>query len=283
MALESVRVFCMEMFIDKNVDTPLTYRLWLEKALAKARLHYPKDNIHRLLVFPEFVSLPLIFNEDTFTKYIDEFIQLFSKMAVDEKAYILTCGPSRKNNKFYNEAFLFDPLGNCIFTTCKYNLTDEENILGFIPSVTPPKVITLPFGVVGVAICLDAFSTPYIKSLKKLGASIILQPSANPQSWLEKAKLSNVWQPLEWTKATAGMVAPENVPISYLINPMLRGLDKNGTYFDGQSSIVCASSDFLSCPYQGVTEKFQAKYVYCSSYENHSESQIGWHTIDGIL
>ncbi len=276
MKFETVRVFCMEMVLDPSVNSVSSFRQWLEKAVEKAQPFYTADQTHKLLVFPEYTSLAIIYNEQTYEKYYQACLQVFSDMGKNEKAYVLASSPSKIGESLYNMAFLFDPFGECVHTTAKCNVTNSEQNLGFISANQEPKAIELPFGKIAIAICLDVFNESYINNLKQQGTQIVLQPSANPQAWAAPAKSSGVWQPLEWTSATVGVVNPRNYPIQYVINPMLHGTDKVGHFFDGQSSIVRASSSFHHCPYVGVEKEFQAEFVYCSGLAESHSSQVGW-------
>lgn len=87
--------------------------------------------------------------------------------------------------RVYNTAFSFAPTGTVLGRTPKVYLTaGAESQAGLSKgSLADLRLIHLPVGKVGVAICLDAFYSSVIEHFDGLGAEIIVQPSANHASW----------------------------------------------------------------------------------------------------
>ena len=274
---QKVRLFCIQPILNAFADDIIKYQAWLESILAITRLDFLLGaNEHNLVVFPEYISQSLVYNYTSLQKYGQDILGIFSKIAQKEQVYLLASIPIRENFTMYNAAFLFNPQGEISISTKKINLTSSEIKLGFSCSPSIPTYCELPFGKVGIAICLDAFNADYIQYMKENGVKILLMPSANPQLWNQPAVDSGVWQPLEWTRAIVHAVQSQHASISYLVNPMMIGVDSEGRRFDGQSSIVASSTVLHDCPYIGVEKRFFAKFLYCSEYTNSQNHQVGW-------
>lgn len=139
-----------------------------------------------------------------------------------------------RDNKVYNISYLFGPDGLIIGRQKKVYLIDLEGPQGL--DVQPAKlselkVFNTPMGKIGIAICLDAFKQDVLNELKKQGADILVQPSANPGPWTYE-------QREDWLNGSWFAVAKQKM-FKYAINPMMTGsiLDLQ---FYGQSSIIAA-------------------------------------------
>jgi len=148
----------------------------------------------------------------------------------------------------YNTAFVWGPDGALLGTTRKVNLTPPEidilnlsnGALGDVP------VFDTPAGRIGIAISLDAFIPEYVHRLDDLGATLVLQPDANPGLWATPP--GEIWQPDEWTESVLGMLRADLPNLTYNATSMMAGnffpgaLDQTGhpagILFDGQSTVT---------------------------------------------
>jgi hypothetical protein len=147
----------------------------------------------------------------------------------------------------YNTAFLWGPDGALLGTTHKVFLTPpERELLNLSPgALDDVRVFDTPAGRIGIAISLDAFTSAYVHRLDDLGATLVLQPDANPGLW---ATPGAFWQPDDWTGSVLGMLAPDLPNLTWNATSMMTGnffpgaLDATGVpagiVFDGQSSIT---------------------------------------------
>ncbi len=139
-----------------------------------------------------------------------------------------------ETSRVYNSAPVITPTGHVIYRQHKVNLVEMEGRGGLDIEGAPlnyMSVVQSPFGNLGVAICLDAFSAPVRERLGGLGAEILIQPSANNHPW-------NEWQQKDWLRSSYAAVV-ENGEFPLAVNPMLVG----GLWdlvFAGQSSIITA-------------------------------------------
>lgn len=132
----------------------------------------------------------------------------------------------------YNVSYFFSPAGTIIGRQKKVHLIELEGPAGLDFSsakLEEIQVFDTPFGGIGLAICFDGFHKDVLDRLVSLGASILVQPSANTEPW-------SGWQQNDWLKG-AWKAAQDYPEIQYAINPMMTGplLD---LVFEGQSSIV---------------------------------------------
>lgn len=131
----------------------------------------------------------------------------------------------------YNVSYLFGPDGALLGAQRKSHLVEmESRALGLeAGSEAELGVIALPFATVGIAICYDAFHPGVVQALAGQGATVLLQPSFNPQPWTPEQAAeweTGLWHALQ---TTPGLRAG--------INPMMVGglFDVVG---EGRSSIV---------------------------------------------
>jgi hypothetical protein len=152
----------------------------------------------------------------------------------------------------YNTAFLWGPDGTLVGRTRKVFLTPpEEELLNLSHgALDDVSVFDTPAGRLGIAISKDAFVPDYVHRLDDLGATLVLQPDANPGLWATPP--ADVWQPDEWTTSVLGMLRPDLPNLTYNACPMMTGnffpgtLDASGfptgILFDGQSTITRRTS-----------------------------------------
>lgn len=91
------------------------------------------------------------------------------------------------------------------------------------------RVFETPLGSIGIAVCLDCFKTPVTQVLHKLGAKILIQPSANSKPWIRQEQQD--WLAGCWQAMNAGH------GFQFAINPMMTGCLFD-LCFEGQSSIL---------------------------------------------
>ena len=135
----------------------------------------------------------------------------------------------------YNVSYVFGPNGELLGWQPKTHLTPIEGSgqLDITPaSISALRVIPTAVGNLGVAICLDAFQEGVIQQLVDAGASILVQPSANPAPWTPE-------QQADW-KRSSWQAVRRWPQLRYALNPMLVG-EMLGLTFEGQSSICAAS------------------------------------------
>ncbi len=141
-----------------------------------------------------------------------------------------------------NVSYLFAPSGRLLHRSAKLNLTGGmESRLGLTRerSVTSSRT---PLGEVTTLICYDAFFDSLVASADSLGASILVQPSANAAEWRgpwsADAKLLEGEQ---WLARGLPAVIQHRVNLRYGVNPMLVGklFDLS---FEGCSSISANTS-----------------------------------------
>ncbi len=141
------------------------------------------------------------------------------------------------SGELYNTCYFFGPDGKIIGTQKKVHLTELESEAGL--GLTPGrlddlKVYETPFGIIGIAVCLDAFNDEIVDKLIALGANVLVQPSANYGAWDQE-------QQSDWLRSSHGMVQahPE---LQLALNPMMTGPLFELEYA-GQSSICVPAAE----------------------------------------
>lgn len=137
-----------------------------------------------------------------------------------------------KDGNVYNICFLFGPDGRILGSQKKvYLVPGLEDEAGFDisnGSIEELKVFDSPFGRLGIAICLDGFQQDVVEALVRMGADILIQPSANCNPWT-KAQQED-WMESVWK-------AMDTQPFRYALNPMMNGCLFD-LCFEGQTSIL---------------------------------------------
>ncbi|MFQ6674357.1 MAG: nitrilase-related carbon-nitrogen hydrolase [Fidelibacterota bacterium] len=164
--------------------------------------------------------------------------------------------------------------------TRKVYLTETEKDLDVSPGrLEDVEVYNTPFGKVGVAISLDAFTDKYVRWLDDHGCQIIVQPDANNHRWADTHPQSGIWQPKEWMWSTFGSIQQEYKNIQVNICPMIVG-NLFDLVFDGQSSITAKSADFPRKAYVGV-DRMEPDPYYFGRYRGRFLAMSQWVTEGG--
>lgn len=218
----------------------------IEEAIKKMTLRYLLPvSYNRLKYNISWVPALYLYHHKTIAQ---SYFQTFEKAAQEFQVYIIAGSVALPHFKLkegkvfyedgpigyeiYNSSYLFDPDGKVVGYQDKVYLLELEKEEGL--HLTPGtidniQVFNTKAGKFGIAICLDGFKEDVIEQLRRRGAEILVQPSANPLPWDQK-------QQQEWLessyKYTYGLKY-----FKYAINPMMNGRFLNLEFF-GQSSIT---------------------------------------------
>ena len=214
-----------------------------EKNLETAKYYIEKysDKKPDLVVLPEFfstgvdhnsmVNRPEDKNGGIVVKYLSDIAQKFNTNIV--------CGSviEKENDKLYNTAFVVDRTGKIVGKYRKIHLFQffggNENSYT-TPGNLPPLVVELDFAKVGVSVCFDIKYPMLYKTLIKMGAEIIVSPSAwiklKSLSTKEKENAALCWKSLNITRATENLV--------YFVTSNLAGNINSSLYSVGNSMIT---------------------------------------------
>ena len=146
------------------------------------------------------------------------------------------------NPRVQNVSYLFTPSGRLLHRSAKLNLTGGiESSLGLTrgPAVTSSCTA---LGEITTLICYDAFFDALVARADALGASILVQPSANAAAWrgpwsADAKRLEGE----EWLARGLPALIQHRVNLRYGVNPMLVGTLFDLT-FEGCSSISANTS-----------------------------------------
>ena len=141
-----------------------------------------------------------------------------------------------------NVSYLFAPSGRLLHRSAKLNLTGGmESRLGLTreKSVTASRT---PLGEITTLICYDAFFDSLVARADALGASILVQPSANAAQWRGPWSAdAKLLEGEEWLARGLPALIQHRTNLRYGVNPMLVGklFDLS---FEGCSSISANTS-----------------------------------------
>jgi hypothetical protein len=196
--------------------------------------------------FPKLVYIMLTNSTSKWTESIliwrsktmlETYVQVFKEVAKKSGCYIVAGSTFVKyEGKVRNISYSFDPDGRIIGVQQKVHITPPEYELGLKPSgIEKIRAFDTNFGKIGVAICYDSFFDDVVSKLKKDGAEILIQPSANAELTWDKAKEI-------WWKGCYNMT--KKYRFKYGVNPM--GVGKIlGFQFEGISSIIDSEGRYL--------------------------------------
>jgi len=202
---------------------------------------------------PDLIVLTETFNSrNTGEKYMDACIRLdgdeikaIRNKASEHKIYIsLSMRETDDKGGIYNSAILIDRKGEIVSYYRKTHLTMNEKMKGIKPG-KEPVVTDTDFGRVGFAICWDLYYPEYVKTLARMGAEIIINPTAgyNEKMHTLRAMDSGVYIVTAGTwKHSTVVISPEGEVIA------------DGT----KSGAAVAEID--------LNQRYPVKYLSCGSY-----------------
>ena len=215
-----------------------------------------------LVVLPEFFSTGV--HQESFENKPEDtnggmVIKALSEMARKYKTNIV-CGTviEKEEDKLYNTSFVLNRDGEIVgkyrkLHLFKFFLFNEDKYL--TSGNLPPLVADLDFAKVGVSVCFDIKYPMLYKNLIKMGAEIIVSPSAwiKLTSLTEKEKEDRLmcWRSLNITRAAESLV--------YFITSNLAGKPSNALYSLGNSMITNPFGEVESI--QGNTEGADYKNI----------------------
>lgn len=176
------------------------------------------------------------------------YVETFSRVARDHRAYVVAGSMPLpefavsddggrvtyriRSGDVHNVAYVFGPDGRVLGRQKKVKLTVLELAEGLdmVPGALEElEALDTPFGRMAVAICWDAFHEDVVQRLLALGATVLVQPSANYGKWNEA-------QQVDWLRG-AHAVAQEHPQLRCVVNPMMTG-NLFDLLFEGQSGVA---------------------------------------------
>ncbi len=152
-----------------------------------------------------------------------DFLRLFSGLAARHHVYIAPGTiPMPTAGGVRNVAHLLSPEGDLIGTQAQTHLSRDERASGFLRG-DDLKVFRTSLGLVGFAICEDAWYPEVMRILALQGAEIVLAPVAVPAPYSEWHQVRGMWQDVQQNQV-------------FGVEACLVGL-AGGVEFEGRSTI----------------------------------------------
>jgi predicted amidohydrolase len=146
------------------------------------------------------------------------------------------------NPRVQNVSYLFAPTGRLLHRSAKLNLTGGvESSLGLTRAQLVASSRT-PLGEVATLICFDAFFDSLVARADALGASVLVQPSANAAPWRGPWSAdATLLEGEQWLARGLPRLIQHRTNLRYGLNPMLVG-KLFDLRFEGCSSISANTS-----------------------------------------
>ena len=137
-----------------------------------------EDDKCQLMVFPEYLTAPLVALDPDWTRWTGAYQELFSSLARSTKMTIQAgTHIAEREGKLYNTAHLFLPSGE-VFTQEKIHMTPGEGDLLMLERGNGLTIVDTPVGRVAILICFDVEFPDTAQVACEAGADILLVPSA---------------------------------------------------------------------------------------------------------
>lgn len=137
-----------------------------------------EDDRCQLVVFPEYLTAPLVALDPDWNRWTGAYRELFSSLAHSTKMTILAgTHLTDRGGKLYNTAHLFLPSGE-LHTQEKLHMTPGEVEMWGLERGDGLTVVDTPVGRVGIAICFDVEFPDVARVLAEAGVDLLLVPSA---------------------------------------------------------------------------------------------------------
>lgn len=149
-------------------------------ARVQRNIRFAADTGALVVVFPEYVTSPLLALNADWDHWTAQYIELFSDLARQFKIGILAgthlAKEEKGNQHLVNRAFFFKKEGGY---SCqdKWHLTPWESKAYPLKPGSKIELIDLGVCKVGVAICYDVEFPEYLRSMVRAGADLVLVPS----------------------------------------------------------------------------------------------------------
>jgi beta-ureidopropionase len=156
---------------------------------------------------PDFVCLPETFpfsgvekqtSPEERVEISERILKSFAEFSLQNNCYTICPVYTKRKNKIFNAAVVFDRSGKRIGTYEKIHLADYEVEAGYTAGPLYQPVIKTEFGPIGIQICFDIEWDDGWTMLRQQGAKIIFWPSAfaggicvNTKAWEHKCVVAS--------------------------------------------------------------------------------------------
>ncbi len=122
---------------------------------------------------PDFIIWP----ENEFADADDpQFIDQLKDLSIETNSYIVADVVWNAPTGMHDTALMIGPDGDEVGRRAKFNTTDGEENVGFVPGPLEYPVFETPYGKVGLGVCWDRHRVYIVRELARNGAKIVLMP-----------------------------------------------------------------------------------------------------------
>ena len=205
--------------------------------------------LHELSFLNYFCIEKNLINRKLSIKTNSRIINEIKKLCIEKNIFLVFPFYERTTKNYYNTAIVISPIGKIIGKYHKKYLPNElcyHEKYYFSESSKPSFVIDIGICKIGIMICWDQWHSEPYSQLNKLGADLILCPTAIGKTYIDKKLISLPDEKLKWKMVIQANSLMNNIPV-VVVNRIGNESKKNRHIdFWGSSFITNADGDIIT-------------------------------------
>ena len=205
--------------------------------------------LHELSFLNYFCIEKNLINRKLSIKTNSRIINEIKKLCIEKNIFLVFPFYERTTKNYYNTAIVISPIGKIIGKYHKKYLPNElcyHEKYYFSESSKPSFVIDIGICKIGIMICWDQWHSEPYSQLNKLGADLILCPTAIGKTYIDKKLISLPNEKLKWKMVIQANSLMNNIPV-VVVNRIGNESKKNRHInFWGSSFITNADGDIIT-------------------------------------
>ena len=205
--------------------------------------------LHELSFLNYFCIEKSLINKKLSIKINSRIINEMKKLCIEKNIFLVFPFYERTTKNYYNTAIVISPVGKIIGKYHKKYLPNEScyhEKYYFSESSKPSFVIDIGICKIGIMICWDQWHSELYSQLNKLGADLILCPTAIGKTYINKKLISLPNEKLKWKMVIQANSLMNNIPV-VIANRIGNENRKNRRInFWGSSFITNAHGDIIA-------------------------------------
>ena len=205
--------------------------------------------LHELSFLNYFCIEKNLINRKLSIKTNSRIINEMKKLCIEKNIFLVFPFYERTTKNYYNTAIVISPVGKIIGKYHKKYLPNElcyHEKYYFSESSKPSFVIDIGICKIGIMICWDQWHSEPYSQLNKLGADLILCPTAIGKTYIDKKLISLPDEKLKWKMVIQANSLMNNIPVVVANRVGSEGKKNRHINFWGSSFITNADGDIIA-------------------------------------
>lgn len=205
--------------------------------------------LHELSFLNYFCIEKNLINRKLSIKTNSRIINEIKKLCIEKNIFLVFPFYERTTKNYYNTAIVISPIGKIIGKYHKKYLPNElcyHEKYYFSESSKPSFVIDIGICKIGIMICWDQWHSEPYSQLNKLGADLILCPTAIGKTYIDKKLISLPNEKLKWKMVIQANSLMNNIPVVVANRVGSEGKKNRHINFWGSSFITNADGDIIT-------------------------------------